>query len=847
MSDEIRHHLELRVERNVSAGMPPDEALADARRSFGGIEQIKERCRDVSRWSWMEQMGKDVSFSARLLWRSPAFAVTMIGTLVLGIGVATAVFDLCADAVLFPLPYPRADELYMIGFKDKRSASNPWSYAKQMRLYREQTNVFSEFATESVDASNVVVGGDPRVEPVARLSADSFGTLGIRPAMGRVFLPEEYFAGADNVVIVTDSFWKQRLGSRPDVLGQKIRIDQQECTVVGVLKVLQPFPAEFNYGRILRPMLPVNNDPTDVWGGGLAAIGRLKPGVTPDAACSAMAAVKRPPMPSWASKFFAEQQPILVQLRTLNRPDIEWVMLGAAAILFLMSCVNSVNLMLVRILGRRREFSIRLAVGATRRQIGQLLAIETAGICTAAALFTAFLAHFTFPAAIVAVSGHFDDRYASYASGASLACIVGLSALSGILILGFAVAGFSRTQMNPGLKEGGSAVGESKGLGRVKFCLIGLQTALAVVMLVGTGLMIRTFEKLHHVNLGFDPEGKVKVRVVFPHGREPKPAERLQLFDRMDQALSLLPGVKAVSSGQDSLFMGFFAGTAQLKMADGSFLPIAGNFVSSTYQQTAGLRMKRGRWLSGKHGAIEAVVNEALAKRRFGTIDAVGKTFQIEVAGDTMFTVVGVVEDVRETARSTAGMRIYSPDWVYPPNIDTMVMRLDRNPPDGFDDLVRRAIYKVDPDIVTTNVDSIDQLVTQSMSQELYAFKILRGLTAIGFGLAIIGVFSVIAYTVDSRMREFGVRKAIGADASSLKALVLKRGLAPTGLGVILGSVMGLLLTQFMRSMLFETSPYDPAVFLLVDAVLMAAAAAACWIPATRASKADVASLLRTD
>jgi predicted permease len=847
MTEEFRHHLELKAERNIAAGMSPHEAMEEARRSFGGMEQIKERCRDSSRWNWIEQVGKDLAFTARLLGRSPAFAATTIATLVLGIGVATATFDLCADAAIFPLPYPRAGELYMIGFKDKQAASNYWGFGRLVRLYREKTNVFSEFATQHVDASNVVVDGDPRIESVARISQDAFGTLGIRPAMGRTFAPGEYFPGADNVAIVSDDFWRQRLGSRPDVLGLKLRIDQQDCTIVGVLKVRQPFPAHFESGNILRPMLPLDNDPADVFGGSMTAIARLRPGVTPDAARSALAAVKLPSMPAWASMFLSGEEPIITQLRILNRPDVEWVMLGAAAILFLISCVNSVNLMLVRILGRRREFGIRLAVGAIRYQIGQLIAIEVLLICGATALITEYVAYVFFPSLIVAITGSFDDRYGTYASGASLGCIVGLSILAGILMLGFSIASISRTKVSPGIKEGGAAVGESRGMGRVKSGLVGLQTALAVILLLGTGLMIRTFERLHHVDLGFDPQGKVKVRVEFPKGHAPKPEQRLQLFEKLSQALSLLPGVKAVSSGQDSLFLGFFAGTAQLKMPDGSIVPVAGNYVSSNFLETAGLRMKRGRWLTGKRGYSETVVNEAFAKRRFGTVDAIGKTFQIVVAGAVQFIVVGVVEDVRETARDTAGMRFYSPEWIYPPNVNTLVMRLDRNPPDGFDDMVRRAIYKVDPYLVTTQVNSIDQLVEDSMGQELYAFKILRGLTVIGFGLAYVGVFSVIAYTVDSRMREFGVRKAIGADASSLKALVLRRGLRPTGLGVIAGSVAGLLLTQFMKGMLFETSPYDPGVYLLVAIVLMTAAAAACWIPANRAARVDVANLLRTD
>jgi putative ABC transport system permease protein len=365
--------------------------------------------------------------------------------------------------------------------------------------------------------------------------------------------------------------------------------------------------------------------------------------------------------------------------------------------------------------------------------------------------------------------------------------------------------------------------------------------------MVGTGLMIRTFEKLHHVDLGYDPVGKIKVQVLFPDGKEPKHEAKLQLFDRLSERLGTLPGVKGVSPGQEAMLLGFFGGAARLQMADGTYVPISGSFVASNFQKVAGLRMKKGQWFSGKRWASDVVINEALAKKRFGDFDPIGQSVRLESSGDIEYRVVGVVGDVREILRSPAGMRIYFPSWMYPDNVDTLVLSLDSNPQSSFDDLVRKAIYEVDPDLITSRVSSIDESVAESLTYERYAFRILRALTVIGFCLSMIGVFSVIAYTVDCRMREFGVRMAVGANSWSLQLLVLRRGLAFTAVGIAVGMATGMALTRFMQSMLYETKPYDPPVYGIVALALIVASAAACWVPALKASRAEVTRLLRSE
>lgn len=263
--------------------------------------------------------------------------------------------------------------------------------------------------------------------------------------------------------------------------------------------------------------------------------------------------------------------------------------------------------------------------------------------------------------------------------------------------------------------------------------------------------------------------------------------------------------------------------------------------------KTSGLVLKEGRWLSGIRGEVEAVVSERMAKELFGSRDPVGLSFSIKVSGDFKYPIVGVVGDVREVVRSPAGIRYYVPYWMYPSNINSLVLRMDKDPKKEFAAVVKKSVYEVEPRLVVQGVSSINEAVGDAMATERYAFTVLKGLAVIAFGLTVLGLFSVVAYSVDSRMNEFGVRIALGATSSNLRRLVLARGLGAASMGLAIGVAAALGLTRFMESLLFETKPFDPLVYIVVAVILMAASAAACWLPARRASGVDVVRLLRSD
>jgi putative ABC transport system permease protein len=844
MAEEMRQHLDELTRSNVASGMEPEEARFAAQRRFGGMAQIEERCRDERGFVGLDRLSKDLISVVRSLCRARGFSLTVLFTLILGIGVTAAVYEITAWIIFRASPYPKSEQLFLLGFKDKQGLSGYYRFGFQLEAYQEQTSVFSEYASAENTVSNVVVGGQPVAASVINVSTDCFCTLGIAPVLGRAFLPEEFKAGANNVVVITDLFWRKHFNAARDVLGRKVLINKQACVIVGVLEQGQLFPQYFG-ADVYRPLV-FKLDSANLFDPALEVIGRLRPGMTREAALGALSAVKFPPLREWEAVFVADQRPILTNVTELNRPEIYWVMSAAAAFLFAIACLNAMNLMLIRLLGRRRELSIRFAVGGSRWQVARLIVVESLVLSLSACLAVIMAARWCFPPLLALLNGDDSSFYLNYWDWRTMSCICGLSMFACVATALAPAMRLARADINTGLKDGGPMIGESRRARRIRNSLVVLQAAFAVILLTGAGLMVRSFDKLHRVDLGFNPAGKLKVSVQFPRGYELKPEERLQLFERLQHRLSVIPGVEAASFGQDSLLEGAYS-NVNLQMEDGTFRPAADSFVSADYQQTAGLVIKEGRWLSGKRGTLEIVINEALAKARFGDKDPIGQFIRVEVTGNLQFPVVGVVKDVRETMRSSPGMHFYTAAWNFPAGIDTLVLRLAKDPKKEFSDVIRRAIYEVDPNLVPSDIRSISQEVTDSMSEENFAYTILKGLAAVALGLTVVGLFSVIAYTVNIRMTEFGVRLAVGASPSDLNLLVLRRGLAAAAAGVTIGMVGAFGLTRFMRSMLFETTPFDPFAYLAAALLLLVAAFAACWLPARRAARVDVVRLLKSE
>lgn len=840
LTEEVRTHVAMATEANVAKGMAPDEAHYAALREFGNVAGVQERTRGEHGWVGLEQFWQDLRYAARSLAKAPGFTLTVWGTLTVGIGLASMIIGLTWPALFAP----KAERLYQIGVRDKLNPFTPIRTGLHLQAFREQVTAFSAYAAVYREFANVVIDGHPQLATQLRASNDCFSTLEIKPVLGRTFLPEEHQRGADGVVILASHFWREFFDADPKILGKVITVDQQACIVIGVFDANQVFPPGFE-GDIYRP-LAFRPDPANPLTPTLLIAGRLKPGVTVEQAEAQLAAVKLPAIPPWAAEFFAGQQTVLQRPFQLTRPETQWVVLIAAVLLYALACLNASNLTLVRLLRRRPELAMRLVLGGTRWRVARLLLLEGVGLTGLAGLTVLVSARWIFPSVFVAITQKEALRYVSYWNGPVLGAIAGLSLVAGVALVLAPVRHLLNATPDLQLKAGNRAFSGSRNLSRLRTLLIMLQTALAVILLAGAGLMVRTFDRIRHLDLGFDPVGRVKVQVMFPPGFARAPQVHLQLFRRLADRLGKLHGVKNVAIGQDALLIGNFWGTAQLQMPDGTYKPVAGTFAAENLPVTAGLVLRRGRWLKDK-GAYEVVINESLARARFGDADPVGKSIRLLVSGNHEIPVVGVVKDVRESIRSGSGMRLYAPVSLYPPNINTLLLQLDRDPGDAFAGVVRQAIYEEEPGLIVPTVKSMHEVEAGIMSVERSAFTILKGLSLVALTLAAVGLFSVVIYTVDSRTREFGVRTALGAMPSDLHRLVFGQGLAVVGVGILLGLSCAMGLTRFMQSLLFETTPNDPVVFVAVASILLGSAALACWLPARRAAKVDPVVALRAE
>ncbi|GAB1487970.1 ABC transporter permease [Opitutaceae bacterium] len=842
MDAEIRDHIESREERLIAAGMDPEEARWEAKRSFGHIDQIKEAARD--RWSlrWAEGLLKDARFTVASLLRAKTYAGAVVGTLSLGMGVSCFIFNFGSYS-LFPLPYPDAERIFWLMARSKQNPEITGQPAVFFEAYREQTTSFTEIAGMTWAMENLVLEGSPVPTPVRYTTENIFDVLGIQPALGRSFSSEEFQAGRNNVVILSDVFWRRYWGGRPDILGQLLRVGREDCIIVGVLPKGLTLPT-YHTGEVFRP-LALKVDPTQPFSTVLYTVGKLAPGRTIEQATRDLAAVKLSDLPSWASAYFADQEPMMKTLDSA-RGEIRWLAPAGALLLFAISCLNVMNLMLIRTLRRSREFAVRAALGATRFQLLRLVFLESLAISIAPGIILIAALGWLFPPMFELLTGDANSRYSTYLYWQNYVFVGGM-----VLISSFATLVLSAkrvmTLTSAKLKIGSGQTGNVPTVNRTVNALVALQAALAVILLTGTGLMTRTFEQFEKVELGFDQRNLVKVQLAFPTGSEPKPADRIAYFDRMKERLLGLPGVAAVAYGQDAVMLDLFGGTAQLEMSDGSYVPTAGSYVAPDYLSTAGARLLKGQWFSGDRGKVEIVINEAFAKARFGDEDPIGQNIRLRVSGNRPFLVVGVVRNIPEGFRAPAGIRFYIAAHTYPQNVSTFLLRFSEQPTGQQAGMIRKAVYELDPNAVVSWIHSVEELTNLMLGREHWVLVLLRILTIAAVGLAAVGLYSIVSYSVESRGKEIGIRIALGATNRDLRDLVLKRGLATVVIGVGAGLASAAGLAQFLKSLLFETTPYEPLVYTVVAVFLVVVALAACWLPARRAARVDAVVALRAE
>jgi predicted permease len=725
------------------------------------------------------------------------------------------------------------------------------------RAYEQEKNAFVEFAKAARNQGNVVIEGRPVATSWTGVTPNLLPMLGIKPRLGRGFLPGEDQEGSDQVVIVSHGFWKKYLGGGEDALGRKIVTGDQVCTVVGVLPEEQSFPP-YLYAAVFRP-LTYRLDPAMPWTPQFFLFGRLAPGVAKEQAEAALRGLKVD-IPTLMVPYYSQDRAVLsslAELNNLSRPEIYWVMLGAVGFLYAIACLNASNLMLVRLLGQRREMSVRLALGAGRGRIVRLLVAESVTLAVLAGLAGLLVANWLFPLLLNATGspGSGTRDWTSWTLGWRVVGVMGgLTLVTSLLIALIPAIRVLRADINSGLKDGGAALGESRTLARLRGLLVVLQAAFAVILLAGAGLMIRTFANFQKIDLGFEPAGLAKVFIGFPPGYpgERDGEARLVRLRAISAELLHVSGAKAVGFGHDILLPGYYFPSQTLAGPDGK--PVKASMMSfgTGFQDAAGIRLKRGRWLDQPKGNA-ILINETLARALFAGEDPVGKFVRPQGANPGAgkewkgWEVAGVVGDIRSKLRDAPGNMIYSPEAWSAQGFTVLVVRLGREFDVAFADSLRRQLYAFDSRIVVHQVMSVSEYRDQQLWVERMANSVLKVLAGIALLLTVVGMFSVLAYTVDRRMGEFGVRMALGATKRDLVGLVMRRGVLLTLAGIGLGFAGTLALSKFLATLLFGTTPNDPWVLAGVGVTLVLTSVLACLLPARKATQVDISKLLRSE
>jgi len=802
----------------------------------------------------------DFRFAIRQLLKSPGFTVLAVVTLALGIGLNTAIFSLINDLFLRGLPFRDPARLLHVfcKFEDQR-VEFPLSAPRFMH-FRDGQTIFDGFAAENGIAATVTGLGDPFQVPIFEATANWFDVLGLRPILGRTFLREEE-EGAD-VAVITDRFWKARLGSDPNVIGRALVLDGVSHTIVGVVPKMpvswtgpnadiwttKPFVIPgFTYERMMRGTAF------------LRAVGRLKPGVTVDQARAALQLLEKSYRAQYPEKIDARSGTVVKTVPddvTENlRPGFA-TLLAAVTFVLLIACSNVANLLLVRFSGRRREISLRIALGATRASLLRLFVFESVLISLLAGILGATLAWQLVPL-VPTLAANFlpiEPGAATAISLPVLAFTIGLSLLTGLLMGLYPALQSSRADLVDGLKEGGRGSSGSVRQQRFRKFLVAAQVALSVTLLAGASLLIASFLRLSHQDPGFKFDQLWTGVTVMPQAQYPDPPSRTRFAEQLTNALRATPGLQEVTISSGLPLNGGFGATLYTR-AEGDIPPVAerksapSNDITPGWLRTLSIPLLMGRDFNEQDTADHpnvVLISASGAKTMFGNENPIGKTLLITSASVPV-EIVGVVGDVRSVRLDQQNdMEFYRPFAQENFPFLNITVRSPL-PPDSVTKLVEARLKTIDPDLALILPEPVSEIMRQALGQAKLMMVLLGVFASVALLLATVGIYGAVAYTVEQRTGEIGVRMALGAQTRDVLRLVVNQGMRPVVFGLVVGMAAALALGRLIASQLYQTSAHNPLLLAATMAILGFAALLACLFPARRASLVNPIQALRTE
>ena len=883
LEEELQFHLAKRAEKNRALGLGEEDARVAARRRFGNVTLVKEDCREMWIFTWTETLWQDVRYAARILAKSPGFAAVVIFSLGLGIGANTAVFSVMNAVLLHSLPYEHPEELVTI-FSMRQWAPDTVPLA-DVATWKKANHVFADMgAVGFMDLATLAGLGEPVQVPVQTVTPNFFTLVGVQPVFGRVFRAEESHEDSQTVVI-SDALWKTKFHGDAAVLGKTFRLDDVVSTVVGVMPAgFKTFGPWFTGKRadVWRPVNPEDERYANRAGFWIVPLARLKHGVTLAQAqleMDVLAQALEKAYPQQNKGVGAEVVPLYKTLYKSSQDSL-YPLLGAVGFILLIGCVNVANLMLSRTESRRKEYSVRASLGAGRRRLMQQLLVES-GLLTLLGGLLGVLLSFWGIHLLGAMSKDLPDAENIRINGRVLLFAGGLSLLTALLF-GMAPAfRASRADLQDALREGESRTTTGRHRG-TRYLLVISEVALAMVLLVGAGLMINSLLRMLLPSPGFDPVNVLTMKVLFPGTggkyleKSPgKPMERISpkvttYHQQLMDGVSALPDVESVgmitilpplgSGGRSFLVMGH--------PAPGERPFVGFNEVSPSYFRTMRIPLKKGRYFDERdtsNAPWVVIISETTANRYFPNEDPIGQQILLhytfnEVDEERPRQIVGVVGEVKQVGMGGLHPEVYEsylqqPE-VFPGGSDgfhlagTLVIRTVSDVHAHEADIIAAAkqmVKQMDPDQPVTDISTMNEVLGESMKNYKNYVMVLGFLAGLAVVLAAIGVYGVLSYFVNQRTRELGIRFALGAQRIDVLVLVAKLGLTLAGTGLAIGIALALGLNRFLADhlWLFHIKVTDPTTFAAVGILLLCVALLACYIPARRATNVDPMTALR--
>ena len=873
---EMRFHIEMETEKNIALGLGPDEARTRALRSFGPMEKHKEETREARGVSWLETLAADLRYGARALVKRPGYAALAIVTLGLGIGANTAIFSVINGVLLKPLPYEHGDRLLVL--QQSRPLSGQPSVGVAIAEYydyrQRATDVFDGLVEYHQMSFDLINRGEPDRVDTGVVSANFFDLLGIKPIVGRTFAPSDDVEGAEAVLVLSHTYWRTKFGGDPTIVGQVFEMNDRPHRVIGVLPNVPHYPQENDvYMPVLACPFRANGERQMAQNrrafAALNVFGRLKPGVAPEQAASAVGAIchaftqdNTPIYRPDSSGFRATAVPVRDAL-TSGARELLLILLGITGLVLLIACANVANLTLARMLGRDRELAMRAALGAGRGRLVRQLLTESMLLGVFGGLVGVGFAWLTIDMLTTFV-GRFTSRTGEVTlDPLVLVFTLGVSVLTGLLFGTLPAVG-SRVDLVSALKQGGGQAGDATGRRRMQGALIIAQVAVSVMLLVGAGLLLTSFYRLQRVATGYRSDGVLSAQIYGNFSRYPNVNELRKLYLPVLERLQAAPGVSTAAITNAVPLGGGPPGTTRFDIEgrvsdDPERRPTADiRVASSQYFATIGVPLVKGRAfndLDNEESMRVVVINQAMTRYWEGA-DPVGSRIGLPVptprgvpTGATdWFTIVGVVGDVRQfgLAQDTVA-QVYVPLTQTPFGFAGQVLVRTAGDPAAFGTTLRSTVQSVDPNQPVEAVQTLDDLRSEALAAPRLTATLLGVFAALALLVTLAGIGGVIATSVTQRTKEFGLRMALGARRESVLMMVLRQGLTLVVIGLVIGIGGALAGGRVLSSYLYQTAPRDPMIFAAVSIVFVVAGALACLIPARKATTVDPLIALRAE